>query len=170
MQCRRSRSNPWVGKISWRSEWLPIPVFLPREFQGQKSLVGYSPWGCKESDMTEWLLLHFRVSCWENIPQISHRFLILKKISKTESLMLSIKLCLSTATPSNLNVVYDYSSNNPSSTYHWIWNSQGEVSFQKVLDGWREDHRQKNKQVHIATARLGVPQLLKLWVNRSKHY
>ena len=31
------------------------PVFLPREFQGQRSLVGYSPWGCKESDTTEQL-------------------------------------------------------------------------------------------------------------------
>ena len=34
-------------------EWLSTPVFLPREFHGQKSLVGYSPWGCKESDMTD---------------------------------------------------------------------------------------------------------------------
>ena len=31
----------------------PIPVFLPRESHGQRSLAGYSPWGCKESDMTE---------------------------------------------------------------------------------------------------------------------
>ena len=30
-----------------------VPVFLPREFHGQRSLVGYSPWGHKESDMTE---------------------------------------------------------------------------------------------------------------------
>ena len=30
----------------------PTPVFLPREFHGQRSLVGYSPWGCKESDTT----------------------------------------------------------------------------------------------------------------------
>ena len=44
---------PWVRKIPWRKEWLPTPVFLPREFYGQRSLVGYSPWGHKESDMTE---------------------------------------------------------------------------------------------------------------------
>ena len=37
-----------VWKIPWRREWLPTPVFLPGEFQGQKSLMGYSPWGCKE--------------------------------------------------------------------------------------------------------------------------
>jgi len=33
----------WVGKIPWRREWLPIPVFLPGEFHGQRSLAGYSP-------------------------------------------------------------------------------------------------------------------------------
>ena len=35
------------------------PVFLPGEFHGQKSLVGYSSWGCKELDMTERLTLDF---------------------------------------------------------------------------------------------------------------
>ena len=50
---QETRFNPWVGKITWRREWLPIPVFLPGEFQGQRSLAGYSLWGCKESDMTE---------------------------------------------------------------------------------------------------------------------
>ena len=45
--------DPWVGKISWRRKWQPTPVFLPRESQGRRSLVGYSPWGCKESDTTE---------------------------------------------------------------------------------------------------------------------
>ena len=40
----------------------PTPVFLPGEFHGQRSLVGYSPWGRKVSDMTEQLSLSFRVS------------------------------------------------------------------------------------------------------------
>ena len=35
----------------------PTPVLLPGEFYGQRSLVGYSSWGCKESDITEWLSL-----------------------------------------------------------------------------------------------------------------
>ena len=39
-------------------EWLPTPVFLPGEFHVQRSLVGYSPQGHKESDMTEQLTLH----------------------------------------------------------------------------------------------------------------
>ena len=37
--------------------WKPIPVFLSGESQGQRSLVGCSPWGHKESDRTEWLTL-----------------------------------------------------------------------------------------------------------------
>ena len=46
----------------WRREWLPTSVFLPGEFHGQRSLVGFSPRGCKESDMTEWLSFTF-ISC-----------------------------------------------------------------------------------------------------------
>ena len=34
-------------------DWQPTPVFLPGEFHGQRILAGYSPWGCKELDMTE---------------------------------------------------------------------------------------------------------------------
>ena len=42
-----------VGKIPWRRAWQPAPVFLSGESHGQRSLVGYSPQGRKESDMTE---------------------------------------------------------------------------------------------------------------------
>ena len=49
--------GPWVGKIPWRREWQPTPVFLPGEFHGQRSLVGYCPWGHKELDMTEGITL-----------------------------------------------------------------------------------------------------------------
>ena len=55
-QCRRHkrcRFNPWVRKIPWRRKRQPVPVILPRKSHGQRSLVGYSPWGCKESDTTE---------------------------------------------------------------------------------------------------------------------
>ena len=52
LQCRRPRFNPWVRKIPCRREWQPTPVFLPGESLGQRSLAGYSPWGCKESDLT----------------------------------------------------------------------------------------------------------------------
>ena len=49
------RFAPWVRKISWRREWLFTPVFLPGEFHEQRSLVGCSPWGFKESHTTEQL-------------------------------------------------------------------------------------------------------------------
>ena len=49
----RSRGfHRWVRKIPWRSKWQPIPVFLPAESYGQRSLAGYSPWGHEESDTT----------------------------------------------------------------------------------------------------------------------
>ena len=47
-------------KIPWRREWLPTLVYLPGEFHGQKSLVGYSPWACKELDMTKRLTVSLR--------------------------------------------------------------------------------------------------------------
>ena len=49
----RHRFDPWVGKIPWRGKWQPSLVFLPGEVHGQRSLVGYSPRGRKESDTTE---------------------------------------------------------------------------------------------------------------------
>ena len=39
--------------LPWRGAWQPTPVFLPREFHGQRSLAGYSLWGHKQSDVTE---------------------------------------------------------------------------------------------------------------------
>ena len=47
----------WVGKMPWRRTWQPTLVFLPGESHAERSLVGYSPWGCKESDMAEKLIL-----------------------------------------------------------------------------------------------------------------
>ena len=49
----------WVQSLGWEDPleegMLPTPLFLPGEFHGQGSLVGYSPWGCKELDMIEQL-------------------------------------------------------------------------------------------------------------------
>ena len=52
-RCKRHGLNPWVRKILWGRKWQPSPVFLPGKSQGQRSLVGYSPWGRKELDRTE---------------------------------------------------------------------------------------------------------------------
>ena len=51
-QCRRRKKcefHPWVGKKPWRRAGYPIPLSLPGALHRQRSLVGYSPWGCKES-------------------------------------------------------------------------------------------------------------------------
>ena len=51
------RSLGWEDP--WRRKWQPTPVLLPGKFHGLRSLVGYSPWGRKESDMPERLHFHF---------------------------------------------------------------------------------------------------------------
>ena len=61
LQWGRPAFDPWVRKIPWKRKWQPTPVFLPGEFHGQRSPVGYSPWGHKESDTTEW---HFLFSLY----------------------------------------------------------------------------------------------------------
>ena len=55
-RCRKHKTrrfDPWVRKISWSRKWHPTPVFLPGKSRGQRSLVGHSPWGHRESDTTE---------------------------------------------------------------------------------------------------------------------
>ena len=61
----------WVGVrggtemlVGSRRKWQPTPVLMPGKSHGQRSLVGYSPWACKESDMTERLHFH-RVPGWQ---------------------------------------------------------------------------------------------------------
>ena len=71
-ECRRPGFDPWVGKIPWRRKWQPTPVLLPEESHGGRSLVGYSPWGCKESDTTERLHFHFhQLTCFQQTASIS---------------------------------------------------------------------------------------------------
>ena len=57
LQCRKPGFNPWVRNIPWKRKWQPTPMFLPGEPHGQRTLVGYSPWGYKELDTTEQLTL-----------------------------------------------------------------------------------------------------------------
>ena len=52
-ECKRFGLDPLVGKIPWRRKWQLPPVFLPGKLHGQKTLVGYSPWGHKESDTND---------------------------------------------------------------------------------------------------------------------
>ena len=57
LQCGRPGFDPWDGKIPWRRKWQTTAELLPGKPHGQRSLVGYSPWGLKELDTTE--QLHF---------------------------------------------------------------------------------------------------------------
>ena len=68
----RSTCQCRVEKIPWRSERLPTLVFWPGESHGQRSLAGYSPWDCKESDTTQYaqllllnLLLPSHTAWWD---------------------------------------------------------------------------------------------------------
>ena len=71
-QCRRQKRlgfDPWVGNIPSRRKWQPTPVFLPGKSHGQRSLVGYSPWGCKELDMTQRLSNNDKIWVWNSFTQ-----------------------------------------------------------------------------------------------------
>ena len=52
-QCKRCKRHEFSSRVPWRRAWKPTPVFLPGELQGQRSLVGYSPWGRQELYTTE---------------------------------------------------------------------------------------------------------------------
>ena len=54
--CRIHGFDPWVGKIPQRRKWQHTPVFLPGKSHGQRSLEGYSWWGCKE--LNDWARVH----------------------------------------------------------------------------------------------------------------
>jgi len=65
--CGRPGFDPWVGKIPWRRERLPTPVFRPREFHGL-----YSLWRCNVLDMTEQLSLNSLKSNFSTSPFQHH--------------------------------------------------------------------------------------------------
>ena len=80
-----SRCNPWVLKIPWKREWLPTPIFLPGESYGERSLVGYSPWGHKESETAKQLTLSFSTFSVSFI-NIFNSFSSLHEVNKANSL------------------------------------------------------------------------------------
>ena len=61
-QCKIHRKwgfDPWIRKIPWSRKWQLTPVFLPGKSLGQRSLMGYTPWGCKESKH-DWATKHIK--------------------------------------------------------------------------------------------------------------
>ena len=69
-QCRKCRFDSWSGKILCRRKWQPTSVFLPGKFHGQRSLAGYSPWGCRAGQV--WAHTHAGAS---NISNVKYLFL-----------------------------------------------------------------------------------------------
>ena len=78
MNLSKGRNTYYMGQNTWallnfnswdlcellrRRQWHPTPVLLPGKSHGRRSLVGCSPWGLKEFDMTEWLDFDFALSC-----------------------------------------------------------------------------------------------------------
>ena len=62
----------FLGKTPWRREWLPSAIFLPGESYEQRSLVDYSPCGCKELGMTKQLTCKEKPEQTQNIATFSH--------------------------------------------------------------------------------------------------
>ena len=90
-QCRGHRFDPWVGKIPWRRDWQPTPIFLPRESHGQRSLVGCYQWGCKESHTTE----HAHMQTPTNIQTHTHLYSVFKVFYLGPSLVVQwLRICL----------------------------------------------------------------------------
>ena len=57
--CNAGDPGSISGSVPWRRVWQPTPVFLPGGFHGQRSVVGYSPWGCEVEH--DWVTSTFRV-------------------------------------------------------------------------------------------------------------
>ena len=77
-QYRRHGFSPWIGEITWRMKWQPTPVFLPGKPQGQRSWVGYSPWGLERvrhdlatKQRNKWMLKVNKVKIVQMFPDLS---------------------------------------------------------------------------------------------------
>ena len=99
MGSRRVRQgHNWATSLSlftfmhWRRTWQLTPIIMPGESHGQRSLVGYSPQGHKESDTTEWLSIH-AIQLWKKsflrLFPISFKILNMEKIPPPELTQLS---------------------------------------------------------------------------------
>ena len=89
-----------TSQAIWRRKWQSTPIFLPGKFHGWRSLVGYSPWGCKESDTAEWL---YFTSYY--FPQRLHQFTFPPTVCEgslfSASLPVIVVFCLFGSIPSN---------------------------------------------------------------------
>ena len=81
-------------EMPWKREWLPTPVFLPEKSHGRRSLAGYSPWGLKESEMTEQLSAHaLALLCaWMSMVLHVRKMLNLTNVHPRETATVSLRL------------------------------------------------------------------------------
>ena len=64
LKMQENQPIKWIQlEFKWRRQWHPTPVLLPGKSHGRRSLVGFSPWGREESDMTKRLHFYFSLSC-----------------------------------------------------------------------------------------------------------
>ena len=77
-EMQRCGLDSWIGKSPWIRKWQLTSVFLPGKFYGQRSLVGYSPWGCKELDTTEhahyYIIVQISFTALETCALLVHPF------------------------------------------------------------------------------------------------
>ena len=71
-----------MRKIPWGRKRSPVPIFLPGESHGQRSLLGYSPWGLQELDMTERLSTHTPSNCGRKTGSVTENQVLALKASK----------------------------------------------------------------------------------------
>ena len=111
----------------WRKRWQPTPVLLPGKSHGQRSLVGCSPWGLEELDMTERLHFHFSLSCIGEGNGHSHQCSCLENPRDGRAWWAAVYGVAQSRTR-----LKRLSSSSSSSTYHSIRNSSVGSSFVSV--------------------------------------
>ena len=85
------RVDASAGKIPWRMMWQPTPVFLSGEYHGRRSLAGFSPQDCKESDTAQHIELTIKMHTY-NITAVTIVIALCGKIQEKKRLFLTIHL------------------------------------------------------------------------------
>ena len=88
---KRCRFDPWVRKIPWSRKWQLAPVFLLGKLHGQRSLVGYCPWGHKKLDMTERLSACTRMHARAHTHTHTHTHTTRLQVSTTKTQLSTIR-------------------------------------------------------------------------------
>ena len=92
LQCGRPGLDPWLRKIPWRRKWQPTPLLLSGKFHGLRSLVGYSPWGRKELDTSNFTSMFFYFPIYSGVFSLLHKG---HNIGILSSVLCSLKLSIS---------------------------------------------------------------------------